>query len=116
MSDFVHLLLGAIIIINELVENRVDTFLMKLVFLVYLVSKFIKFRSVKRLVDIDQVLLNLGQRDLLSNANVNEFVRHNTHLLESKGLNFSSWETLNDPTLLLSFKCIDFTLDKFDDN
>jgi len=89
---------------------------MKKVFLVDLISKIIKLRSVKRLVDIDQVLLDLSAGDLLSNVNMDELVRHNSHLLEGKSLNLSSGETLNDPALLLSFEGFDFLLDQVNDD
>lgn len=117
------LLLSAItvVVVNELVESGVDLKLVDFPFAIKGLSTVLeslsrRFRSFHAFVHFFLVLDNASNRCSLVDIQVNEFIRDDVHLLEGKGLNTSSRESLKHPALVSLFSILNFLLDSFNND
>ena len=75
---------------------------------------FVSLVTVDILARGDQVLLDAGERVVLSDLQVDEFVRDDAHLLKGEGLHTGSGETLDDPAHVLLLVLVNLLLNQLD--
>jgi hypothetical protein len=110
-----------VIVVNELVEGGVDLKLVDFPFAVKSLSTVLKsllrrFSVFHAFVHFFLVLDNASNGGSLVDFQVNEFIRNDVHLLEGKGLNTSSWESLKHPALVSLLSILNFLLDSFNND
>jgi len=109
-------LVSGVVLVDKLVESVHDGAVVQLEFVPDLAGDVVQLRSIQRLVNVNAVLLDSGERELLADVQHDELVRDDAHLLQRQGLHFGPGEALNDPALLRVLTGIDFLLNQVDND